>query len=356
MAWEKTAYSKSKVDHAGEILVKNSPPEEKIQAMSILDNWRASHSYPMHIFQTRLFTYSKQLDKDSIIAQRLKRVPSILFKLNRKYDGREATMKLSQMQDIGGCRAILSSVTLARELCDKYFLRSDLKHELVNKKDYIASPKQDGYRGLHLIYAYKSDKSKADFNGLLVEIQIRSKLQHIWATAVETVDFFTRQSIKCSEGEKNWADFFKLVSSAFARLENCPQVPDAPDDEKELYAQITEKARELNIKDLLIGWTNAMRYLKEEKTKDKSKSKDDFYLLELDIPSKKLILTSYPAKDKEKAIDDYSRAEKKYEGNKEYDVVLVSADTTNTLEKAYPNYFVDTHEFLSSLNKIITKY
>ncbi len=357
MAWEKPEYSKSKVDHAGEILINNaSSPEEKIEAMGILDNWRASHSYPMHIFQTRLFMYSKQLDQNSIIAQRFKRVPSILFKLNRKYERREATMKLSQMQDIGGCRAILSDVTLARELCSLYFLRSDLKHKLINKKDYIVSPKRDGYRGLHLIYAYKSDKGKTEFNGLLIEIQIRSKLQHIWATAVETVDFFTRQSIKCNEGEKDWADFFRLVSSAFARLENCPQVPNTPDDEKELHLRIQEKARELNIIDLLIGWTNAMRFLKEEKIKDKLKSKDDFYLLELDIHSKKLILTSYPKKNKEKAIEDYSRAEKKYEGNKEYDVVLVSADTTNTLEKAYPNYFVDTHEFLSCLNKIISKY
>jgi len=41
----------------------------------------------------------------------------------------------------------------------------------------------------------------------LIEIQIRSKLQHIWATAVETVGFFTGQAIKSNEGEKEWNDF-----------------------------------------------------------------------------------------------------------------------------------------------------
>ncbi|MEK6845598.1 MAG: hypothetical protein AABY26_02470, partial [Nanoarchaeota archaeon] len=181
------------------------------------------------------------------------------------------------------------------------------------------------------------------------------KLQHVWATAVETVDFFTRQSIKCSEGDKDWEEFFRLASSAFARLEDCPTVPNTPEDEKELYLKIKEKERDLNIHNLLEGWTNAMILL-DQRTKEKAVSKDDFFLLELDIHSKKLILTSYSKENKEKAIEDYSRAEKKYGGNREYDVVLVSASTTNDLRKAYPNYFVDTREFLKCLNKITAKY
>ena len=357
MDWEIPEYSKSKVDSAGNTLInEDSTTEQKVGAIKILDSWRAGHSYPMHIFQTRLYNRAKLLDKDSIVAQRLKRVPSILFKLMRKYNGREASMKLSQMQDIGGCRAILPTAELAKELCEKSFLKSNVKHKLINKKDYITYPKKDGYRSVHLIYAFKSDKKgKTVFNGLLTEIQIRSKLQHIWATAVETVDFFTRQSIKCSEGDKDWKEFFRLASSAFARLENCPTVSDTPEDEKELYLKIKEKERNLNIHNLLEGWTNAMTLL-DQRTKEKAVSKDDFFLLELDIYSKKLILTSYSKENKERAIEDYSRAEKKYEGNKEYDVVLVSASTTNDLRKAYPNYFVDTREFLKYLTKITTKY
>ncbi len=354
MEWEIPKYTKSEINKAGDTLISDtSSDKESEKAIGILDNWRASHSYPMHIFQMRLNNISKQLDKNSLTVQRLKRVPSILFKLRRKYDGREPSMKLSQMQDIGGCRAILSNVTLAKKVYNDHYLKGDLKHRLVNKKDYINEPKYDGYRSLHLIYAYKSDKDKKKFNGLLIEIQIRSKLQHLWATAVETVGFITRQSIKCSEGDKNWTEFFRLVSSAFAQLEDCPVIKDTPKDEKELYTQIKEKEKELNIINLLKGWTNAIKYI-EQKTK--GKSKEHFYLLELDIPSEKIIISSYTEKEKEKAIEDYSRAEKKYQGRKEYDVVLVGADTTNNLRKAYPNYFVDTREFLIHLNKIINKY
>ena len=42
-----------------------------------------------------------------------------------------------------------------------------------------------GYRGVHLIYRYNSDR-KTEYNTLLIEMQLRSQLQHAWATAVET--------------------------------------------------------------------------------------------------------------------------------------------------------------------------
>jgi len=55
------------------------------------------------------------------------------------------------------------------------------------------------------------------------------------------------------------------------------------------------------------------------------------------------------------AILDYNQAEKRNQGKKAYDVVLVGADTTNDLRKAYPNYFVDSEEFLEKLQQIINK-
>ena len=50
--------------------------------------------------------------------------------------------------------------------------------------DYITTPKDSGYRGVHLIYRYYSDKNET-FNGLKIEVQIRTALQHAWATAVD---------------------------------------------------------------------------------------------------------------------------------------------------------------------------
>lgn len=226
-----------------------------------------------------------------------------------------------------------------------------MKHKKVGEKDYIIYPKKDGYRSIHLIYKYNSDKGKKEYNGLLVEVQIRSKLQHLWATAIETVDFFTRQAIKSSEGEKEWMEFFKLVSSAFAKMENCPIVSDTPLDEKELYTEIKKREADLNVIEKMRVWSQAVGVFYNFQ---QTKKKFQFFLLELDIIGKKLNITEYTKKQETKAIQDYAEAEKRNHGHKQYDVVLVGTDTD--LQKAYPNYYADTGEFLEYLQKIIGKY
>ncbi len=355
MVWTKSkGFNKSKIDSAGSILInEKSPVEEKEKALEILDNWRAIHRYPMHIFKKTLKRKSEKFDTKTLSVQRLKRLPSILKKLQRRYYGNKPTMKLSQMQDVAGCRAVMSNVALARKLYKEGYTQGDLKHKKINEKDYISYPKEDGYRSIHLIYRYKSNKrGKKDYNGLLIEIQIRSKLQHLWATAIETVDFFTRQAIKSNEGQKEWMDFFRLVSSAFAIIEKTPLVPNTPLNKKELYSQIKKKEKELEVIKIMEGWEQAVKVFKRV-----AKEKPDlqFFLLELDIVRGRLNLSGYTKNQEEEAISDYEKAEKRNQGKKEYDVVLVGADTTSDLEKAYPNYFVDTREFLINLQKVLDK-
>ena len=117
MVWERVKYTQIEINRAGKLLANDEgSEEEKVKSTAILDNWRAVHSYPMHIFQMRLKKRAQKIDPNALTAQRLKRIPAIISKLKRSYDGRSPSMKLHQMQDIGGCRAILSNVTLARKL------------------------------------------------------------------------------------------------------------------------------------------------------------------------------------------------------------------------------------------------
>jgi len=125
-------------------------------------------------------------------------------------------MKLTTMQDIGGVRAILDSVKDVYMLAEEYLNSSRFSHELVDQKDYIKNPRsEDGYRSVHLIYKYKYQRAAA-YNGLRIEMQIRTKLQHIWATAVESMGTFLGQALKSRLGDQKWLDFFAITSSAFA--------------------------------------------------------------------------------------------------------------------------------------------
>jgi len=355
MQWEKfKGNSRKNVDRAGAILIDNeSSEEDKSQALEVMNNWREIHKYPLHIFKKRLKKVSEEIDKEALVVQRLKRLHSIIRKLKRYSD--KSPMKLSRMQDIAGCRAVLPNIKLARELYKRKYLQGKLKHERIKKdlqkQDYVTYPKKDGYRSLHLVYKYKSQKEgKKDYNGLLVEIQIRSKLQHLWATAIEVVDFFTGQGLKFNKGEKEWKEFFRLVSSAFALEEETPLVPNTPLNKKELYSAIKEKEKTLNLIKTMQGWNEILRVFGIE-----NYSKDyKFFLMEIDVYQERLTITGFKKSEEDKAIDILERLEKKNKDRKEYDVVLVGADTVNDLKKAYPNYFADTKEFLDKLKKIIT--
>lgn len=341
-------YSKGKTNRAGDVLRKeNIVLEEQNDALVVLSNWRASYAYPMHVFKNRLTRVASLIDKRSISAQRLKRVPSIIKKLNR------FSIRLTQIQDIAGCRVVMSDVSLVKKLYDKYYLTSDLKHKLVRVHDYINQPKINGYRSLHLIYEFKSDKvNKEIYNGLLVEIQIRSKLQHLWATAVETVSFFTNKALKLDEGEKDWYDFFRLVSSAFAMTEKSALVLDTPYKEKELYSMIKKREKELDVISKLNQWTELIRDIDSIKTKTGA----HLFLLKLDINLKKLSISSYSDRQESRALKEYAEFERDIYRKKGYDVLLVGVDMLKNLKKAYPNYFLDTKEFIIFLNKILNKY
>ena len=172
----------------------------------------------MNTFQATLRQKLKSIDTEAIVAQRLKREPSILLKLQR-FDG----MKLARMQDIGGLRAVVSSIAKVRKL-EAAYRGSAFQHELTSSKDYINNPKEDGYRGLHLIYCYKNDNAP-EYNGLSLELQLRTRLQHAWATAVETMGTFLGQALKSGQGEREWRDFFKVAGAALAISEKTPAVP-----------------------------------------------------------------------------------------------------------------------------------
>lgn len=355
MQWVAPEYNKDEINWAGDTLISENKPEEELRrATAIIDNWRASHSYPMHVFKMRLKDCAQLIDQDAVVVQRLKRVPAIKYKLKRRYRPDTPLLTLYEIQDIGGCRAVMNTVTSAKKLFEENYLKGELKHKRIRVNDYVTYPKKDGYRSFHIIYAYKSDKrNKKAFNGLLVEIQIRSKLQHLWATAVETVGLFTGQALKTNEGEEDWKAFFKLVSSAFAMMENSPIIPGTITNEKELFMEIKQRERDLGVIAKMKGWQKAMSSMSHI---EQNKAHLKYFLLKLDLLAERLELIGYQEKDEKKALAEYASEETKNQGNKQFDVVLVGADNAIELKKAYPNYFVDTDDFLVRLKRIVDKY
>ena len=187
---------------------------------------------------------------------------------------------------------------------------------------------------------------------MLIEIQIRSKIQNSWATAIEIVDLFTKQAIKSNEGEEEWREFFKLVSSAFAKIEKQPEVEGTPEDNNKLYIVIKEKVESLKIFSKMAKWSEALKVI-EPQLKELS-----FFLLELDVSDEnnsKLSIRGYPEEAESLATEHYLEAEKLQSGIPDKDVVLVGAKSIEELKKAYLNYFANSKEFLANLKSYLDR-
>ena len=145
-------FSKTKIDKAGEALKNNGlAREDRETYLEVLSNWRSFHVMPLDTFAKVLKKRVKKINPEAIVAQRLKRTPSILLKLRK-----HKTMRLSAMQDIGGLRAILANNKEVDDLVDIY-RKSKTRHRLFSLNDYIHYPKLDGYRGVHLVYKLTKD-------------------------------------------------------------------------------------------------------------------------------------------------------------------------------------------------------
>lgn len=340
----KPKFSRSQVKKAGKILKKATPtPEEREWADDVLTNWRGLHFYPINTFRATLGQKLSRIDEDSLIAQRLKRTPSIVSKLLRF-----PNMSLPLMQDLGGLRAVLKNLSRVRELEGDYLKsneKSNFNHELINHKDYINNPKKSGYRGVHLVYKYNNSRT-LDYNGLFVEIQIRTKLQHIWATSVETMGTFLDSPLKSSEGPEEWLNFFSLVASAFAIIENTPKIPQFSSlNNNETFTKVIGEAERLNVVENFQAFRIAANKIISSQT-------GYHHLISLDVDKKAVQIKSYGRRRVDEANEEYTKLEEEIARGKNMNIVLVATSSIDALKKAYPNYFLDTGDFIKQLKNI----
>lgn len=343
MAFSRPEFSREEFNKAGDNLIYPSIDslDEWQKAFSVIGNWRSSHSFPLRTIRYGIYHKAKRIDPHSIVVQRLKRIYSIHLKLRRFKH-----LKLSDLQDIGGCRAVMKTVADVKKLVDSYKC-SEIRHELDDEDDYISNPKKSGYRSHHLIYRYQSDRNEI-YNNLKIEIQIRSQLQHAWATAVETVGGFVGQALKSSQGEQDWLRFFALMGTAIAARENTPPVPNTPSSSTHLKSELLEYVKKLDVENRLEMYNAAIRATKQEHSKDAQ-----FFLLLLDARNHTLEVKGYRRNELKAAQDEYTQIEAKSPQNEGMDVVLVSGNSLKEIEQAYPNYFLDTTLFLGVLKRAI---
>lgn len=124
--------------------------------------------------------YSLEFDRNPIssIKTRVKAPMSIMEKLRRK--GRDISLEsIEQLNDVAGVRVICSFESDVYMLADALLKQDDIT--LIERRDYIKNPKENGYRSLHLIVAvpiFLSNEKRL----VKVEIQLRTIAMDFWAS------------------------------------------------------------------------------------------------------------------------------------------------------------------------------
>lgn len=304
----------------------NNRNDIPIEDLELLQTLRTGYKTPLSIIFESLQKSIIKINKNAIVTYRVKRIDSIISKLKRL-----PGTQLPRLEDIAGCRCILKNneevYKLKRQLEKELFIKSD-------RNDYIANPKPDGYKSLHLIVQTK-DKSCRP-----IEIQLRCEKDHNWATLVEITDQIYNTKIKELGNESELGRLLFLISKGLNSL-----------NQDELFETI-----ELIKKKDFIGKINGVfinNSIKVRKQWSEIEGKRDknFFLIQVDKENNSSISSYFNFIEAEHAYFE------KFKINSESNIVLTHIPNAKfeQISKAYSNYTLTYHEFSQDLLSLLQK-
>lgn len=338
-------YGSNQISKAGNVILTSTDQAEVDTAIELIKDWRSLHLIPIDELQNSIVNLLNQHHiRNFSVSRRLKRLSSISNKLDRNPQS-----KLGTMQDIGGLRIVVPTMSGLNKALDIISQNTPNNFERTKEPmNYVDAPKEiSGYRSIHFVYKYHS--LNKDYDGLKIELQLRTELQHSWAMAVETAELQTKTALKSSQGDEKWIDFFKVVSSLFAIKEQTPILKEHSDmnyNMKDLMTQLYSMDVKHHFNDTL----KALRI--SNSVAKKENYNDAYYIIYINFNEKRLRIKPFPKENEEEASALYSRLEKS-ELTKNNAVVLVSVPKMQGLQEAYPSYFLDTSKFLLAIDKMM---
>ncbi len=157
--------------------------------------------------------FSLEHDRNPIssIRTRIKTFDSITEKVERKNLPFDVDSVEKYINDVAGIRVICTFPEDVYLLADALLKQDDIM--LIRRKDYIAEPKENGYRSLHLIVAvpiYLAHEKRL----MKVEIQLRTLAMDFWASLEHQLRYK-----KDFEFTQEMADELKLCADQSAALD-----------------------------------------------------------------------------------------------------------------------------------------
>jgi predicted transcriptional regulator len=186
------AISKTQIDKLGDRLKEGNITEADLR---LLDEYRLSFTDAYEFVVGRI---GQEVNLKPT-GRPAKSTSSISDKLCRE------SIRLTQIQDIAGCRLVLADVPSQNQTLASLQALFD-KTTIVDRREKPSH----GYRAVHLVVKH-TDK--------LVEIQIRSALQHLWAELSEKLSDTVDPALKYGGGDPSWLEVLARSSALVAQQE-----------------------------------------------------------------------------------------------------------------------------------------
>jgi len=342
--------SKTAIDKAGNVLAKEKfkTYEEWEAADKIFDEYRQAHLQPLTSTTIAIQNWFRADNASYIIVQRLKRKPQILKKLRR------LNTRLTQLQDIGGLRIIVDQNSDVDRLIE--YITDKLKRQtsIVIKRivDYRKKGRDDsGYRAAHIIM---------EKDGVSLELQIRSRIQHYWAELIERTSVIYGYVIKELEGDERVIKYFKELSNLFYLIETGQQ-PDASQkiDIERRRIEAESVINESDTRNILSGYINE-GLVKTLQNKERRIGNSNFnnWVFIFNWNQGIFVDWTIVSLDPDEAIKCYVEYENKYPAEKGFEVVLVGTSSVANVRETHSHYFglAQKENILETLNESIVGF
>lgn len=320
--------SKSRIDKAGRNLA--YPGELSIESMKLeedFDDYRISHLEPLSSITLEIQGWLHDYGESYYIAQRVKRKPQIVRKLRR------LSVRLTQLQDIGGCRIIVEKNEGVDRLIDfiKKNVENNASFELKRITDYREQGRdQTGYRSAHLLLQR---------DGRSIELQIRSRIQHYWSESIERTSVIYGQHLKEQEGDPVVINYFKHLSDIFYEIESGrdPSVQDKVklDQMREQAQTIIYDADRNRIFNSAIN-EDIVRTLAATQGNEGSLTN---WIMVFNWNSGEFVTWDIVGRNTESAKEKYTQYENQFSSDSGFEVVMIGASDIATVRQTHSHYF-----------------
>lgn len=318
--------TKGEIDRLG--LKIGASTEVSPEALNKLQEFRQTFQEPISNVFNFVLDAARKVDKQCIVTYRIKRIDTIVEKLHRFYKNPNGKMNLSRMWDIAGCRCIFNTTDEER----LYKLLKKIQKEYgkdCKVNDYVIEPKDSGYRSIH-IYVKDHQTQKP------IEIQIRNKEQHNWATLVEIVDLLYGTKNKERGAVSRLGRFLYLYSKA-------------EDLTKEEFAEMIKIERRAKVFETMSN-VLTRNYLHIRRQWLKQKTRGNYFVITANKRGSEIV--SYQTfKEAETAYYE------KYLANSDSNIVLthLRMPEFSQISMAYSNYMLAMHAFFDDYRVMVSR-